>query len=474
VANPREETTVPQLRTGNPAQKITSFWRRQTTGSVNRQVLGAAATIGILASFARLASVGKELIVARRFGTGTQIESFLVAVLIPFLAIGVLSTSLSMALIPTYINVREREGRAAAQDLLSGVTVWSLLLLSLTTVLIVAGAGLYMPWIASGFNQMKLNLAYQLLWIVAPMVIMSGIANIWGAVLNAAEHFALVALAPIITPSVTLAMLFVLKPWGIYALAIGMVVGALFEMVLLGIALRLRGISLRPRWLGINAPLRQIGGQFLPRVGASLLRSGSIVVDRSLAATLSHGSVATLNYGNRITMTVLALAGAALGSALTPYYSKMTSQHDWRGLLDTLSRFGLLILLVSIPLVVILSVFAVPVVQFVFERGSFRAKDTHLVAQVQALYALQIPFYLGTILVSRLLGSLLASHILVWGAFLNLLLTVVLDVILIRHMGISGLALATSCATLVTFCFLGYYAIKTLRDRESQSLAKKD
>src|SRR6185436_784504 len=114
-----------------------------------------------------------------------------------------ISSSLSIALIPTYINVREREGKDAAQRLLSGITVWALLLLGAMTVLILAGSRMYLPWLASGFNQRKLDLSLQLLVIVSPLIVLSGIANIWGAILNAGERFALVALVPIITPSVT-------------------------------------------------------------------------------------------------------------------------------------------------------------------------------------------------------------------------------------------------------------------------------
>jgi len=66
-----------------------------------------------------------------------------------------------------------------------------------------------------------------------------------------------------------------------------------------------------------------VGQQFGPRVGASILRSGSVVVDRSLAATLPAGSVAALNYGNRVRDTAVVVIGVALGSAITPYYSKM-------------------------------------------------------------------------------------------------------------------------------------------------------
>ena len=445
--------------------KSLGLWERFTTGSTNRQVFRAATTIVVLTSLAKLAAVAKELLVARRFGTGATIEAFLVAVLIPMLAINIISNSLSIALIPTYITVRERDGKDAAQRLLSGITVWSLLLLGAVTLLIIAGSRLYLPWIASGFNQFKLELTFKLLLIVSPLIILSGIANIWGAVLNAGERFALVALAPIITPAVTVIVLLFVIRYSIVALPIGMVLGAALEMVLLGVALRLRGISLRPRWHGLNSDLRLVGQQFGPRVGASILRSGSVVVDRSLAATLPAGNVAALNYGNRVVITLLSIIGAALGSAITPYYSKMIANRDWRGVQHTLRRYLLLLFLTSIPLVMLLFFLSVPIVQVVFQRGSFRAKDTQLVSQIQALYALQIPFYLGNVIVSRLLSSFLASQITMWAAALNLGLNIVLDVLFIKMMGVPGIALATSCVSVFTFCFLSYHSVKILKER---------
>src|SRR6185437_1910262 len=99
----------------------------------------------------------------------------------------------------------------------------------------------------------------------------------------------------------------------------------------------------------------------------------------------------------------------------------------------------------------------------IFERGSFRAKDTQLVAQIQAVYALQIPFYLSNVLLSRLLSSFLLSQITFWAAGINISLNIILDIILIKMMGVPGIALATSCASMATFCFLLYHSLKILR-----------
>jgi putative peptidoglycan lipid II flippase len=300
--------------------------------------------------------------------------------------------------------------------------------------------------------------------VVSPVIVLSGIANIWGAVLNAGERFALVALVPIITPSVTLFVLLVVR-FSIFALPAGMVIGAAIEMMVLGVALKLRGISLRPRWHGLTTDLRQVAGQFRPRVGANLLRSGSSVVDKSLAAMLPGGSVAALHYGNRLVTALLSVIGSALGSAITPYYSKMVAHRDWEGVRHTMKRYLLLLFFVSIPAVVILYFSAVPLVRIVFQRGSFGAGNTALVARVHALYALQIPFYLGNIILGRLLSSLLATYVTMWAAAINLVLNIVLDVLFIRVMGVPGIALATAFASLITFCFFSYYSVKILRER---------
>jgi putative peptidoglycan lipid II flippase len=189
---------------------------------------------------------------------------------------------------------------------------------------------------------------------------------------------------------------------------------------------------------------------------------------------LPAGSVADLNYGNRIIGTLLSVAGTALGSAITPYYSKMVTHRDWAGVRHTLKRYLLLLFLVSIPVVLILYFAAVPIVQALFQRGSFRARDTNFVAHVHALYALQIPFYLGNVLLTRLLSSLLAMHITMWAAAVNLGLNVALDILFIRVLGVPGIALATSCASLVTFGFVLYHAIKILRARAASFPAVSD
>ena len=444
-------------------QKFLDTWKKLTSGSINRKIFGAAVTVAVLTASIKVAVVVKELVVAWRFGTGDALDAFLIALLVPSFIINVVAGSFNAALIPTYIQAREQEGAKAAQRLFSGTTAWGLGLLGITTLLMVASAPLYLPLIAAGFSPEKLDLTFRLLCAVAPFVLLSGIVVIWGAVLNAGERFALAAVSPIMTPAISIVFLLAVKSWGVFALAAGLVCGAALEIVLLGAALHRQGISLRPKWYEFDTHLRQVASQYPPVIAGGFLMCSTVLVDQSMAAMLSPGSVAALNYGNRTIAFPITLATTALSTAVIPYFSKMVACKDWTGVRRTLKYYMQIIFIITVPLTGFFIVCSEPLVQILFQRGSFAASDTHLVAQIQAFYALQIPFYVSTIFVVRLMESMLLNHILMWGSGLNLIANIGLNYLLMQWFGVAGIALSTSCVYVFSFLFLLICANKKLK-----------
>ncbi|MGB8690241.1 MAG: lipid II flippase MurJ [Microcoleus sp.] len=443
-------------------QKWLDFRKKLTSGSTNRQIFGAAVTVGIGTGFVKVASVGKELVVAWKFGTAGDLDAFLIALVVPSLITNVIAGSFNAALIPTYIRVREQSGIKAAQKLFSGALVWSLGLLVIITILMLATSPLYLPIIAGGFSPEKLDLTYKLLWAIAPTILLGGIITIWGAVLNAGEHFALVALAPIITPAITILFLFLTDSWGVFNLATGIVCGQFIEMMVVGIALHRQGISLLPKWYGFDTHLSEVAGQYAPMIAAAFLMCSTGLVDQSMAALLPSGSVASLNYGNRIIALPITISTTALSTAVIPYFSKMVAREDWTSVRHTLKRYMALIWAASIPLTGLIILFSEPIVQVLLQRGSFTARDTQLVAQIQACYAFQIPFYIGSILVVRLISAMRNNQILMWGSGGNLIVNISLNYLFMKWLGLPGIALSTSGVLCFSFFYLCFFANKCL------------
>lgn len=450
--------------------KITKFWESISTGSVNRKIFSAAIIVAGGTVLVKAVAVSKELIVAAQFGTADELDAFLIALIIPSVIINVIADSFNSALIPTYIKVREQEGKQAAQKLFSSATIGSIGLLVATTLLLIFGSPFYLPYITSGFSPKKLDLTYHLLWTISPMILISGINATWHAILNAGERFVLIALTPILTPAVTILLLLTMKATGVYNLPIGMVLGQLFELILIGAALHVQGISLIPKWHGFDPNLKQIVSQYLPMMGAAFFMTSSGLIDQSMAAMLPPGSISAMGYGEKIITLPIVIANTALSAAVMPYFSKMFAQHDWKGLRRSLNSYLGLIFTATIPLVVMILLFSEQIVRILLQRGSFTAENTHLVAQIQSCFSLQIPFYIACILVVRLSSTLQLGKILMWGSAANMIVNVSLNYLFMQWWGVAGIALSTSCVYLFSFLFLLFFLVKNLRALELQDL----
>jgi len=93
-------------------------------------------------------------------------------------------------------------------------------------------------------------------------------------------------------------------------------------------------------------------------------------------------------------------------------------------------------------------------VRLLLERGAFTEADTKIVADVQAFGALQIPFYLGGILIVRLLSAFKANSIIMWIAFINMIVNIVTDYLLMRTYGVIGISFSTSIVYFLSFSML--------------------
>jgi putative peptidoglycan lipid II flippase len=453
-------------------KKIWGKWQQLTSGSVNRQIFAAAAIVGLGTLFVKVITVAKELVVAWKFGINNDIDAYLIALLVPAFIINTIAGSVNAAIIPTYIQVREREGKKVAQKLLSGAITWNLILLVIATIVTIAAAPLYLPYIASGFDADKLDLTFKLICAIAPVILLNGLVTIWTAILNAGERFALSAISPILTPVITIILLLLVPNWGVFALTAGLGFGAVLEMSVLGISLHRQGISLIPKWRGFDPHMVQVSKQYIPMIAGSCLMNGTVIVDQSIAASLGEGSVAALNYANRITGLAILLLTTALSAAVIPYFSRMVACQDWTGVLHTLRRYLLIIFAIAMPLAACLYIWSEPIVHASFQRGKFNESDTILVAQIQSFFALQIPFYLGNILITRMISALQGNMFLMGNAAISLILDIILDLTFSKWIGIAGIALASGGMYLSCFCInslSGWYLLRRKIKSESGS-----
>jgi len=447
-------------------------WLSLTSGSVNRRVFGAAMVVGTMTLGIKFVSLLKESFVAAAFGTGSAYDAFIVALLVPTTIVSILSGSLNAALIPTYIEIREREDSAAAQRLYTTILLWNTVLLVALTLALAGTVRLWLPLIASGFDEPKLALARKLLYGSLPIVVLTGFSTTWGALLNAGEKFALVAIAPALQPlAIILALGLFCRTWGIYSLLGGTILGVLLETVLLGYALAKRGHSLMPRWHGITEAFRKVRAQYGACIAASFMVNGMGLVDQAFASTLGPRSNSSLNYGSKVVTLVLSLGATALGTAILPQLSRMVALKNWDGIRKFLRFYGGVILAVTVPATLVLILISSLLIRVMYQHGSFTAADTDLVVKIQIFYLLRIPFSTCLVLVTRTLTALRANHFLTIMSVGSFTLNALLDWLFIKRFGIGGITLSTSACSVVIVLCLGI-AMYRLLDRRAREVTE--
>jgi putative peptidoglycan lipid II flippase len=416
-----------------------------------RRTLTSAAILGLATIAVKLGSLGRDWLVAEQFGAGDALDAFLIAFMIPSYGVAVLGHSFATAFVPSYLQVHEQQSPEVARRLVGSVMAAGMVLLLVVALVLALAAPWLLSFVASGFDENKLALSIRLLRLMACVLAISGLSSILSAVLNAHEHFAATAVAPMAVPFGMIVGLVVLhQRIGIEALAWGTVAGFALECCLLIVASARRGLLPRPAWHGYDRELHDVARRYWPMAGATLLLSSAAVVDQSMAASLGSGNVSVLNYGNKLVALVLSMVAVSLSTVLLPRFSRLITAEHWDDLARTIRGYTRLIVAGSIPVVAILALGAEPMLRLLFERGAFTSEATEASARVQFYLALQIPFYVLVMLGSRLLSAWDANQSVLRIGALSLAVNVVADYTLMQWFAVDGIAMATPLAYAVT------------------------
>lgn len=431
--------------------------------SVNRRILRAIVVVGFFMGVFALASFVQDVVVARRFGAGSTVDAFVLALVVPTFVAAIVSDAFTTAFLPVYVEIGESDGPAASRRVFgSTVAIATAVLVALTLALAVV-APLGLPALTAGFDRDAAALARSLFYILLPIVPLSGVAALWRATLNAGERFGNAALSRTAVPLTAVAT--VLAVDGIRALAVGTVLGYGLQLVVLARSLRTGGLPVVPRSWHLDAAVRRVIAQCKPMAWGALIMGGAPFVDWAMASRLEEGSVAALHYANRVPMVIIGIGGAAVGTAVFPYFSRLVATRKWATVRRTFRTFAVVVAAITVPLTAALALGSEPLVRLLFERGAFDSGDTSTVAPVQALLVLQLPFFLMGTLLTRLVSACKANEILMWGAIFSFVLNVALNLVLMEWFDVAGIALSTSLVYLFSSVYISVRLVRLLRER---------
>lgn len=413
---------------------------RHGRGLALGSVMVAAGTIAT-----KVAGMGKEMATAMRLGVGPELDAFLLALVVPMTLVALVAGPLSSAFVPAFIAARHHEGDEGGARLLGGALIAGVALAVVVTFATALAAAPLLRALGGGADPTRLVAARELLLLLLPMVVLQVPIAIWSGVLNANGRFGLPAVAPAALPvCAAVAVLCAGSASAPKALAIGLSSGSALHLALLVPAIRESGWLRVPRWPRATERLRLLAAQLAPLAIGALVLSGMPIVDQAFAARLPAGSLATLAYAEKLVAFVNGALAMSVATAILPLFARQIAAGAWTEASRILRRSALAAGALSVPIAVGLWLTSLAVASAVFERGRFGAADALLVGSVQKLYVLQIPFFAVGMVFSRFLAAAHRTDLLLVGNVGLLIANVVLDAVLVRWLGVAGIALATS------------------------------
>lgn len=424
------------------------------TGTIAR----AAIVLLLFNVLSKLTALVREVVIAREFGATAAMDAYLVAFSLPSVLFFLFTGAVATVVVPVYSEYLARGEEREAQDLFGTFFNLLLLFLVLATALGMLLAPFLVKMLAPEFPADTANLAVTLTRWMFPFLIFSGLSALFTGLLNAKNIFAVTALnGPLSNIAVIIAVLALGSLWGVQGMALGVLIGGAAGAVVQLPALRRTGYHFRPG-VALNHPdLKKIFRLLLPVTLGYSISETYILIDRYLASGLVEGSIAALNYANRLIQMPLGLFVTAIGTAMFPTLTRRAAENDLSGLGEGVRRSLRLVVLVCVPAAVILLVQREPLVTLFFQRGAFDARASEMTAIALFFYSFGLVGQAGEFILARGFFSLQDTRTPMILSAIAVLVNLVLSLTLIGPMQHGGLALANSIAALFNMSMMAYF-----------------
>lgn len=336
----------------------------------------------------RVLGLLREIVFAALF-TRVATDAFVVAFTIPNLLRRLLAEGiLSNAFVPVFAETRDAEDPVRRRVYGSVFTLFVLVLAGVAALGVVLSPVL-VKMFAPGFDKERMDLAVVLTRVVFPYIFLVGLASFWIGILHTHRRFGAPALGPvllnvgIITGALTLRGFFS-KDYQIMAMAVGVLIGGILQLILQIVALWRDHIRFRPVWNPQHPAIARI----MTLMGPTLLGLGiyqlNVMISRALASLLPKGSVTYLSYSDRLMELPLGVIAVAFATVNLPTLSAKAQEKDWDSFHETLA-FGLKgVLFACIPTAIGMFLLREPIITLLFQRGHFTPADAAICAHVFA------------------------------------------------------------------------------------------
>ncbi len=414
-------------------------------------------SIGILVS--RIFGFIRDLLTASVLGANIYSDIFFVAFKLPNLFRRIFAEgAFTQSFIPNFVKAKKKSLFTYR------IFIKFFLFLLLFSLIVTLFSDFFTKLIAIGFDEKNVKLASTFVAINFYYLPLIFCVSFFAALLQYKNHFATTAFSTaLLNISLIIALILsrnLSKIDIVYAMSYAVLIGGILQVIAHLIALKQKRL-LRIFVVGYKLSLKNrkqkqskiFYKSFYHAILGNSTAQISAFLDTWLASFLASGSISYLYYGNRVFQLPLALFAIALSVGIFPKIARILKKGDEKKAIILMgSSFWFLTFILSLSMIggIILSD---EIVKLLFQRGSFSPINAYHTSQVLTMYLIGLlPFGLSKIF-SLWLYSKNLQKVAAKISIFSLTSNVFLSLLLIKPLGVMGLALASSISGFVLFAF---------------------
>ncbi|MFH1784728.1 MAG: murein biosynthesis integral membrane protein MurJ [bacterium] len=429
--------------------------------STNLKIAKASLILITASILGHLLSLGKEIIVAAKFGITRGMDAFYAAISVPNLINSVLLSALGAVFIPVFIRYKLKDKEEANRVASVVMNYFFIFFISGAVIIFILA-----PWIIKygfhGFDLETSTLAINILRIASFTLIFSGLIGIMTGILNAHHHFTWPAFSQMfVTLSTIFFILLFMRQWGIFVLVWGLLFGLIIQFFFLIPITKQKEYHYYPDFNWKHPAVKEmlkLGGVYFVAI---VMAECNLVVDKVMASYLAPGSIAALGYAGKLVNVPLIIFSSSIATAVFPFFSQQVAEGKVEEMKDSLSKSIRMSGFIFIPLTVMLIILAKPIIQLLFQRGAFTSKATDLTSLIFICYSFQFFFYTVGIIMSKVFLALQDIKTLFKITVIAVIMNIILNLVFIKIISppAAGIALSTSCIYFIAM-FMYYIILK--------------
>jgi putative peptidoglycan lipid II flippase len=420
-------------------------------------VVKSGITVTILILVSRILGFARESLIAAKFGATYATDIYIFSTGMVTLLFMTVGDGLGTTLVPMLTDYMENETVYERNRFINNIiTIVGLIMIVLTVFGIVFSK--YVVYIfAPGFinNPNTYINAVKILRITYISLVFISMQSVFRAVLQSHREFILPAYLDLLMNFIFIFyLIFLVDKYGLTGFALANVSAYLFQFM--GNVPRFRALGYKYYFvLDFNEKgFRKMINLIIPVIIGTSVYQINVLIDRILATSVGEGSIAVLGFADKINMFVYSIFAMTILTIIYPSLSTYSAQNDLKKYKSALMKAINILLLVMVPASIGMCILRQPIVNILFKRGAFDTKAANLTAMVLLFLSPAMLLYGIRGLLNGAFYSIKDTRTPAINSIVGVSSNIILNLILVRYVGVVGLACGTSLSAIISTILL--------------------